>query len=445
MSIELLTPKAERAAVGVVKQAIELHNSDEGLTPSQALIKAAEGCDFSPDMLCRLAEAFNSSAQIAHFENSDAEKRAEAIPLASHVEVVNAFYPEKVESNEEKAAAVAVPTFYDTPERDNFMSVPSLEKSARAEPIVLSPKPRAYSEDPGLVFARNEGAKRAAYRRAEILQTEAQHHIDKVAGCADQLIEYFRGMDSTPFAEVEKRAGLNFVGIADLMGHVFTKGNLAKTGEKRAAADGTTIAFIDKDIAPYSIIKAALHHVRELNLALNEAVDITNAADAQHKEATTKAAIFSPLSAVNLLEGNKEDEKKKKPDNLYGAVDKIPGALGNTFQPGDPYEPSQRHVIEDPEHGARLASIEQQAILNDLMTNDPVIGAVDPQEVLKAFNRLSAMAPFAARDPNVLRSVMRRYVQQQDIDPFELKQIIDLNEVIRKRDEPLETERMVLG
>ncbi len=433
MTVDLMSAEAERAAVDVVKQAIELYNGDAQLTPSQALIKASESHDFTPDMLCRLTEAFNSSAQVAHLETSDVNKRAESIPLANPAEVVEAFFPDNVQSRAEKAAAVEAPDCYDTPEHGDFMPVmEEMEKAAREAPIKLARTPRRYEADPDMLYGRIAKNKQAAYRKSEVLQTEAQEHLDKVAALADRLIQYFRQPGHLPFAEVEKRARLNFTGVEKLLDHVFDQGNLAKSGEVRAEMTGKELAFIkDASVEPYSLIKVAVEAGEGYARALVKAAGILDEADTQYARDMSdyqqyKAAVNVKSALISAMTGGAASAEK-------------------LLQPPEPEKPVPMPVISDPEHEAQLASIEQQAALNDLLANDPVISAVDPQEVIRAFNQLSAMAPHVARDPNVLRSVLRRYVQQQDVDPFEIKQLVDLDVAMKKRDEPVGAERFVLS
>jgi len=41
-----------------------------------------------------------------------------------------------------------------------------------------------------------------------------------------------------------------------------------------------------------------------------------------------------------------------------------------------------------------------------------------------------------ARDPVMLRSILRRTVQQSDMDPFEMKSLVDLDSAMRSREAP---------
>lgn len=426
MAVELMDPRTERQAIEVVKQAIGHSNEEPGLSPSRAVIKAAQGHDFTPDMLCRLVEAYNGSAHLHHLETADEDKRADVIPLADPVEVIEAFYPEKPKERE-KAAADRSNAGHDDPIFENFMAVPDLEKAAREEPIRLSPKPRTYMVDPGSIYQHIRWNKEAACRQAEELKTEAQSNVDKIAGAADLLVEYFRTLGHTPFADVEKRAMANFEDIGLFMDHVFKAASLEKLGEKRSQCSDEDIAFVDESQPPYLYIKQAAESAQAFAQAAIRSADIMDGAEHRYN------------GHMKDLEAYKEAQGAA---SVFGGAAKGMGAM---LQPGEPTPPMPMPVLTDPEHEARLAAITQRAVLNDLMQNDPVIAAVDPQTVIQAFNRLSEIAPSLAREPNLLRSTLRRFVQQEDIDPFELKQLVDLDISLRQREEPGKMERYALG
>ena len=327
----------------------------------------------------------------------------------------------------EKAAADRSNAGHEDPIFENFMAVPELEKAARETPIQLSPKPRTYMVDPGSIYQRIRWNKEAACKQAEELKTEAQRNIDKVAAAADLLVEYFRTLGHTPFADVEKRAMANFEGIGPFMDHVFKAASLEKLGEKRSQSSDEDIAFVDESQPPYLYIKQASESVQAFARAAVKSAGILDEAERRYN------------GHMKDLEAYKEAQDAA---SVFGGAAKGMGAM---LQPGEPTPPMPMPVLTDPEHEARLAAITQRAALNDLMQNDPVIAAVDPQTVIQAFNRLSEIAPNLAREPNLLRSTLRRFVQQEDIDPFELKQLVDLDISLRQREEPGKMERYALG
>jgi hypothetical protein len=82
---------------------------------------------------------------------------------------------------------------------------------------------------------------------------------------------------------------------------------------------------------------------------------------------------------------------------------------------GDPSASSREQErfklkIGNPQHEAALLSIRSRAALQQLMVDDPVISAEDPNTVASAFNELAAYTPEAMQTPAVLRSALRQYL-----------------------------------
>ena len=410
MTIELLDKNTERKAVDTVKTAVDVWSSGEAETPTEAIIKAATEKDFTPEMLSRIVESFNGAVQLAHFETAEHDKRADTIPLADACDVVTHFFPDKVETKQEKAAATRLPDGYEISEVRDFMTVkPKLEKTAGTK---ITVKPRQYKRSRADMLKTAHRDKAIAQRQAEVLRGEARGHMDNIIKTSASLVEYFRTLGHTPFMEVEKRASAYFgKGISTLLNAVYSEGSLEKLHEKRAVCRPTDIAHVDEKQAPYNLIKAAIDNGEAFARKTYQIVDIVNEAEQKLAEALPRI-----------------DKEAQDPLESFEA------SLGLTAP--EEKAPQILTPISDPAHEAELAGINQHFMLNDLMTNDPVISAVEPQSVLDAFNKLSVVAPMVARDPVMLQGIMRRLVQQPDIDPFEMKSMVDLDSALRSREAP---------
>jgi len=91
----------------------------------------------------------------------------------------------------------------------------------------------------------------------------------------------------------------------------------------------------------------------------------------------------------------------------------------------------------DPEHEAELVKIRTQAMMSDFMSNDPVISTYDPDEVTDAYNQVVQMAPRSARQPAVMRGLLRKMLQQQDaMEPFEAEQVVKIEKTMKDLAEP---------
>ena len=411
-TIELLDKDTERKAISTVKAAVENWGGREVETPSEAIVKAAEGQDFTPEMLGRIVESFNGAVQLAHFETADHDKRADTIALADTCDVVSHFFPEKVETEQEKSAASRVHNAYQGAELNEYMAPQQpLEKQA----IVGSHKSlaRHYPRDRASMLKTAQREHAIAGRKAEGLRTEARAHHDNIIKASAELVEFFRTVGHTPFDVIEKRARAYFgEGIATLMDAVWNEGKLSQLHEKRAQVKDKDLSWVDETQLPYNLIKRALVDGAAFGEKMCQIVDIVD--EAQMKMAAAMPGIDK--EAADPMEAFEE-------------------ALGMQATPDAGPAPILT-PISDPAHEAQLAGIDQHYRLNDLMTNDPVISAVEPQAVLDAFNKLSDVAPMVARDPVMLRSILRRTVQQSDMDPFEMKSLVDLDSAMRSREAP---------
>lgn len=86
----------------------------------------------------------------------------------------------------------------------------------------------------------------------------------------------------------------------------------------------------------------------------------------------------------------------------------------------------------DPAHEAELQKIKIQAMLSEFLTADPVISTYDQDDVLAAYNQIVQIAPRAARQPAVMRGLLRKMLQQQDaLEPFEAKELVEIEKGIR--------------
>ena len=84
--------------------------------------------------------------------------------------------------------------------------------------------------------------------------------------------------------------------------------------------------------------------------------------------------------------------------------------------------------LTDPSHEARLRNIRAQAMLQDLIANDPTISQHDPTETLQAYNDIVAMAPRTADQNMLMQPLLRKRLTQGSLDPFELDQLLGMEQ-----------------
>jgi hypothetical protein len=121
------------------------------------------------------------------------------------------------------------------------------------------------------------------------------------------------------------------------------------------------------------------------------------------------------------------------------------GTAGNLFASlGDrvraKHEDAEQDVmgrLVSPSHENELRSIGAQSMLQDFLSNDPIIAAHDPHTVADKFNRISQFAPRVASEPLMMEALLRRSLQGPT-DPFEVSQIAQTEKTIgeTKRQKP---------
>lgn len=121
----------------------------------------------------------------------------------------------------------------------------------------------------------------------------------------------------------------------------------------------------------------------------------------------------------------------------------IPGMIGATvgkaLSPASDEDATAAAVGElfDPEHEAELRKIKTQAMLSEFLSTDPVISTYEPDEVANVYNQVVQLAPRTAQQPAVMRGLLRKMLQQQDaLEPFEAGQLAEVEERLKKLEEP---------
>jgi hypothetical protein len=108
---------------------------------------------------------------------------------------------------------------------------------------------------------------------------------------------------------------------------------------------------------------------------------------------------------------------------------------------GQPDKKKMTADLEDELNTYELSSerkaLDTQIMLYDFMKNDEVLRRADPSTVISAFNEISRLAPYTAEKPALMRSLLRRSVEARGLDPFELKNVTDIEKTVRQQSRPV--------
>jgi len=115
--------------------------------------------------------------------------------------------------------------------------------------------------------------------------------------------------------------------------------------------------------------------------------------------------------------------------------------LGNQLRQAIAQKPTPELVddaalaFDAPGHTNELRQIQAQAMLSDLIRNDEVISGYEPDEVIDAYNEISAMSPRAAVQPVIMRSLLRKRLTGGAVEPFEAGQLAEIEKTIAQTSE----------
>jgi hypothetical protein len=425
--MEKMDKMAEGRIVRAIEEAIELTN--KGIHPNEAIQKQAEHHKFGPNVVQRMVEAYNTSRTLAHLKHASGHARADDFTIADAATVLGKMYPKEVVTSS-KLASAGTHRSYARAEQVNYLrknagtSPPPLTKE-KVGPIARSPELEAHSRFGDYhASMRKVADARTTYRQKHY---ELWSHVKKAS-------DYFKLLYREPFAEVEKRAvseyGQAGKSVMDLVYE------LSNRKEKRAELKGIRQMTYDVDAEPYNHIADAVKTASEIFDAASLVLGFEKDRDVMAKAAgvVEEKKISDDLQSCVLdstLGGiNRPFEKNAllpTPD-ISGAM-LLAGGMGALgLKEPDAASISNKATLDaaDPYHEADMTAIRSRAMLNDMLSNDPIISSYDPDEVRQAYNAMSQLSPRLSSQPGVVRAMLRRLLQQEGvIEPHEASQLTE--------------------
>lgn len=79
----------------------------------------------------------------------------------------------------------------------------------------------------------------------------------------------------------------------------------------------------------------------------------------------------------------------------------------------------------------RLKNVQRQIMLQDLMTNDPVLAEEAPETVAEAYNAILQLAPEMASNKEVVRAVLRQTIHSVAVSPYDAETWTKLEKNLR--------------
>ena len=406
--MDKLSRDQERQITQALQETVGLINN--GTTPTDALHKVAQAQGFGPQMVQRMAEAINTARMLSHLQKTSGAVRANSFPLADPSNVLERMYPEHVQPEIKQASLTELAQ--PAAERTNYM-----RKAAAVKVELPRLKYASYAADP------EARAKRTLDQRHNLKQASARAASDyriefnRLLHLVEKAASYFKQLEHEPFELVEKKACATYGTLGRrCMDIVFSVANLSR--EKRASEIPARVIF-DAKREPYATIDLLIKQAQTVSSSAEHAVE------AEHN-----------LHHFELKSGLRKQAEPALLDEVFSKKAMDPSELllthGSTLLGlKDPSSAGPKREAEadvmDPQHEAELNSIGVQAMLNDFLSNDPIIGSYDSGKVIAAYNELSQLAPAMAQQPAVMRGMLRKTLQQEGVvEPFEAQQMADL-------------------
>ena len=422
-----MTKEGEERLRTALDDVVDLVN--DGKDPDDAIVKVATDRSIPPGHVSLMVAAYNTGRTTRHRESHSSllEKSAD-FPIADAPSILDRLYPSRVKSAAaiEHESGVHItyslsPGWYTRATRESGM-----EKAAAATDWRMVDKsvplyPTVHDEETG---ERIKTARQKAGQAEDQDRMEAARIQNQIMAGFAKLADYFATPGSLVLADIRENVETLFgkEGVAVINQLRRTRPNLVKQ-----AATGRFHSTMGE---PYSTVSrlvdlaGRLHHV----VAGNE----KRAADRTAALEVAERPFFVPAQRVSLLDPLPLPGTEKAADDSFWPnfnaliardyTEPMMSHLAPTDK--DKLVEKQLRAIGTPEHEQQLRDVQTRAMLEDMLSHDPVISGHHRDEVLGAFNDVSQLAPRASQQPLLMNALLRKRLQQGSIDPFEVGDLV---------------------
>lgn len=430
-----------------------------GGDPNAGIAKAAMDCGVRPGEVKLVVHAYNTSRTARQREDhDDLLTKAAEFPLADTETVLGLMYPEQVKTAAAMERDTAPHPVY------GYSPRPFLERKERREKAaadvdwgtiagikVTAPQP--YPRDKAAAEKRALGTVDRARKAMEEARRKQAAAFDQMGQHFVDLTTYFRRPDATPMPVVKEAVMLLH---GDKGERVFDELIKVSPGLTKFANHrlGTSILLngratfpdvgdLDCTQEPFPKVAALLESVETYQQEKQAFEQATK--DHEHLKEAQLSPFVEPAVSPSILDHSSNDGEKRafnplNPISTLAAGSLLTNSISrmNQSAKGDPQKEVQKQMmqLEDPEHENKLRMINTQAMLQDFLVNDPVISSYDPEEVSSAYNDIVQLSPRAGNQRMLMQQLMRKQLQQGQLDSFEMDQLLGIDEKLRKREAP---------
>jgi len=404
-------------------------NFNSGDSVDDAVVKAAQTNDFNADQTTRLVETFNTARALYHYKS--AADRSSSCELADAATVLSKLF-----KPETKKASASLPSYsqYDVRERDYFS--PPTEKAAESKSSTgLEGLSFEAISDKAMRELRSlRQISKIASDEARIAGVNAAAALEKVARLFAPGDDYGRKLQGDRYARLEAVCGdSEYAPVMSKLAEFIPPSRAVdkKLVEKYAASD----LIDDSDLAGHlALIKEARDWMQAEAELLAASGQFWKEADAFEREfASVTGCLPAPTPMSDFISPEfvkRSDEsnpsKPSKPsgggwlDDLYSPVsDVMKHRITDYADVIVPDVDKNRFKRENRRISENLRNVQRQILLQELMTNDPVLSEEPPESIANAYAAVLKMAPEVSTNKEVMRAILRQSVNSVAVSPYD--------------------------
>jgi uncharacterized protein YoaH (UPF0181 family) len=451
MAINKLSKEAEQRLVDSLEKVSDLVS--EGESPNEAIAKVASAASIPAGHINLMVSSFNTGRTEAHRKTAnDVFEKAAEFELADTDTILKKMFPEEVKTAAQKFMETAVSEQYSTP--PNWYS--RIKKASVVLPELPPMETRKgngvtkqaeYPIDPMDVMKKSVHKYESFNNQVEEKRAALANTQDRLFDSIHKLANYFRKPGCEPYVGVKNNMIRMYGKQAEALFEMVEKRNTLIT--KQAAAFKEIYSPVNLSIEPYSLVKDCLEKAATLIDKKNEydtilskkaeVAELQLRPFCQLKEASQTGGVLESFDKESSLGSTGASAYLGYQTGKNQAISNIGDGLAQSVfgtLPKDKLLNKAINELNDPLHIAKMRNIQSSATLTDLMANDQVISAFDPEEIFHHYNEISQLAPRAAANEGFMRAFLRKRLEggKSAIDPFDIQQILDIENKVKKRD-----------
>jgi hypothetical protein len=443
-----------------------------GLSPTDAVVKAAIAAELPRGGVEKLAHAYNTARTTRQREdNNSIFDKAADFSLADADKAIAAIFPATMKTAAERVTETAVSEDYAVSPRSFLQERERVKTAATLSAPRMLPEgkaPKPYRPEPTYGIRKAYGTAEQAKKDSEESRRKVSAAFDKMSSAFCRLTNLCMRPSSHPLDIIRRNIEVQHGKVAGVIVDklIEVTPQLPKMAQHQVGTAAWHRCDNEPAVGPiYDTVADLLSTTQAYNAAVASHEEIKKACEARAEVALApfaKAAgdqsIVDPASPTlaQLRSSRKSTPvpadpmppKTKTTEQCKQAMPSVWQTLGSlALAKGmfdsvarDLHPPSSDEMVQktldkltDPEHESRLRAINTQATLHDFMLNDPVISRHDPQTVMDAFNSVTQLAPSIADQRLPLQTLLRKQLEQGALDTFDLDQTLKLEHGLRQR------------